>query len=800
MKKTKRWIPNRMHLAFRRSRSTVERLEDRILLSAEPLIQFNRADGEQPLVVENLAYSANKRMADPLDLEAISSIATLIDLTRPQSQQNSKLNWTGSTSSLLKLNSQLQALVLDLGDGDSQMSLSNDANGMLRLSSTDGPSPYEFVFAKPSSILGIRGEGGLDRLIIDNVDLGATSLSVDAESISIPSTSTLTGQSNVLLMARHSFAGDLGQLTLGADDLELSASIDVAGTLQVVGNVVLAAQVSVELEQEVTLTGYYEVNGSTTARVRISDGAKITAQSLALSAITESRWALAANDGLIGGRLALDLAQTTEALVEGGVDISVAPMADDEGNPGMGLLIEAIDWTDASVVLDMADGEITGLSKGTQAGQALEGFELGWTQIDVLRQTVAGLGSEASTSKPTRISSVDGLVQIAAASLDGAGNEDGENAGIYGSVMSSLVGLHISNIDHDVQAFVANSALEVGALNVYALNETSALANGKIARNKVEGNTQAWVEGSDLSSAGAIALIAQDLASFSATSEGFSADIPKLDTLKVGIASTTNTVDRKVSAYLLSSTVSASDMAVLASNDSSLSVSLESMAVFDSEATEGEEPAETPAETPADTPAEGEDGGSGMQMAFGGTFAWNQFNGQVLAYVEDSTLETTDGDLVVQAVNSAALEAQSKAGTAVTSGAAAGASLAFNAVGWDMGNIAAAGLNSILGTDIGATASPLLTQAYVRGSDLTVAGEMSLSAENTMGIQALISNSADVLGGGTGSGLSVGAAMILASNRVRSDTRAFVDGNKPLAGADQAALCRSGTASSCRIS
>jgi hypothetical protein len=58
MKKTKRWIPNRMHLAFRRSRSTVERLEDRILLSAEPLIQFNRADGEQPLVVENLAYSA----------------------------------------------------------------------------------------------------------------------------------------------------------------------------------------------------------------------------------------------------------------------------------------------------------------------------------------------------------------------------------------------------------------------------------------------------------------------------------------------------------------------------------------------------------------------------------------------------------------------------------------------------------------------------------------------------------------------------------------------------------------------
>ena len=122
MKNIKHWSHIHVRPAFRRIRSTVERLEDRILLSAEPLIAFNRADGDQPLVVENLEHSANKRTADPLDLEAISSIATLIDLTRPQSQQSSKLNWVGSTSSLLKLNSQLQALVLDLGDSDSPMS------------------------------------------------------------------------------------------------------------------------------------------------------------------------------------------------------------------------------------------------------------------------------------------------------------------------------------------------------------------------------------------------------------------------------------------------------------------------------------------------------------------------------------------------------------------------------------------------------------------------------------------------------------------------------------------------------
>ena len=138
MRKLKGRSFNVLSGAFRRSRSTVERLEDRILLSAEPLVQFNRVDSEQALVVENLAHQVDPRPIDSLDIATISSIASLIDLTRPQADQNSKFNWAGSTSSLLKLNSQLSALVLDLGEGSSQMSLSNDGNGMLRLSRLDG--------------------------------------------------------------------------------------------------------------------------------------------------------------------------------------------------------------------------------------------------------------------------------------------------------------------------------------------------------------------------------------------------------------------------------------------------------------------------------------------------------------------------------------------------------------------------------------------------------------------------------------------------------------------------------------
>ena len=109
MKNTKRLGSGHIRHAFRRSRSSVERLEDRILLSAEPLVQFNRVDNEQPLAVENMAYLAQKKPMHPLELDTISSIASLIDLTKPQSQQSTQFNWSGSSASLLKLNSQLSA-------------------------------------------------------------------------------------------------------------------------------------------------------------------------------------------------------------------------------------------------------------------------------------------------------------------------------------------------------------------------------------------------------------------------------------------------------------------------------------------------------------------------------------------------------------------------------------------------------------------------------------------------------------------------------------------------------------------
>ncbi len=49
MRRESTWSRLTMHGSFRRSRTTVERLEDRLLLSADPLVKVGAADAEQPL-------------------------------------------------------------------------------------------------------------------------------------------------------------------------------------------------------------------------------------------------------------------------------------------------------------------------------------------------------------------------------------------------------------------------------------------------------------------------------------------------------------------------------------------------------------------------------------------------------------------------------------------------------------------------------------------------------------------------------------------------------------------------------
>ncbi|MFZ9627590.1 MAG: LEPR-XLL domain-containing protein, partial [Burkholderiaceae bacterium] len=569
---------------FRRSRTSVERLEDRLLLSADPLVKVRASDAE-PLAVENLAYTKNAKPDALQGMETLSSIATLIDLTRPVSQQNTKLNWAGSSASLLNLNSALESLVLDLGDGDSRTALSQDIDGRLRLTREEGDDLYDLVFAKPTRTLGIRGAGGLDRLLLNSVALGSTQLDVQVEQIELKKGSLLTGDSGVELIARNEFSGDIGLAVIGAPSRDFKASIDIAGSIQVKGDVVLTAEVVVDLDQSVNLLAAYTLKGATESRVSVLDGASITAKSLSVNAFTDARWVLAANDGVVGGRLALDLKQDTRAVIEGGVNLALAPGLAADGQAGNGLVVQAVDWLDVSVTLDMAKGAINGLSQGEGPDGPLQGFELGWTQIDLARSTTASLGKSGLGSRLSTVSGQSdetaGQVYVTASSFDGRGDEDGDDPGIHGTVMSNLVGLHINKVTHDVRASLSNTKLDATSISVSAISEATHSATGKIAKNNGSGSTEAWVDSIEVDVAGALQTIALDQSIYEAISEGFSADIPKLDSLKVGIASASNTVNRLISARVQNSNVRADELYVIADSNGSLSVALESMAVFE---------------------------------------------------------------------------------------------------------------------------------------------------------------------------------------------------------------------------
>lgn len=57
----KRWSPKGRRLAWARSRAQVERLEDRVLLSAEPMVQQSRPEAEEPISAANVTIEVGDR-------------------------------------------------------------------------------------------------------------------------------------------------------------------------------------------------------------------------------------------------------------------------------------------------------------------------------------------------------------------------------------------------------------------------------------------------------------------------------------------------------------------------------------------------------------------------------------------------------------------------------------------------------------------------------------------------------------------------------------------------------------------
>ena len=367
-----------------------------------------------------------------------------------------------------------------------------------------------------------------------------------------------------------------------------------------------------------------------------------------------------------------------------------------------------------------------------------------------------------------------------------------------------------SDIGADASASVVDSVINAaGMLTVAAAstnqvnstirNYTTASATKKgsqslglglvLSMNKVSSGAEAYIEYTldpngateDIQVGNGITVSADDDATITSTigldNENLSSDS---DVIGVSGAISLNDIRGGASAYVTDATIlaNAGGVAVSATERSTLTSLVEGELVADANA-EGKS---------------GDDlrnvGSSAESLAVNGVIATNLIQSGASAYIADSNVTTHSlGDVTIDAHNTSAIDATLN--TAADSGdVAVGVNLAFNTVGWESQNFLFNTIDALIGDPLIADAlgleNPDSAQAYVKDSTIDAAGDLLLTAVNDAQINATVSNAASSEVSATfgADGVTVGA--ILASNRVSSDARAYID-NSTTGGEVQAA-------------
>src|SRR5262249_30662500 len=207
-------------------------------------------------------------------------------------------------------------------------------------------------------------------------------------------------------------------------------------------------------------------------------------------------------------------------------------------------------------------------------------------------------------------------------------------------------------------------------------------------------------------------ILADDSSTITATASSFTFDfdwLPVTASLHLSTSTAINVVNKEIEASVSNATVTAAGAIVVQA--------MNSMHVIGSAQTESLVP------TGALTMA---------SVSFGGTYVSNNLLGSISALVTDSTLTTTAaGDVTVRAGDNSVADARAQAGTSTGSsvagaggqGAALAGALAMNTIGWVVPNpLAAATLDTLLGTSFFQSEQPSRVQAKVVHSKIDAAG------------------------------------------------------------------------------
>ncbi|MCP4890640.1 MAG: hypothetical protein GY904_29090, partial [Planctomycetaceae bacterium] len=169
--------------------------------------------------------------------------------------------------------------------------------------------------------------------------------------------------------------------------------------------------------------------------------------------------------------------------------------------------------------------------------------------------------------------------------------------------------------------------------------------------------------------------------------------------------------------------------------------------------------------------------GTGTSLAVNGTIATNVVQSSAVAKITNSEVgdSTTSigGNVTVTADNTSGIDATALTATE-TGDTAVGVVLAFNTIGWESQNALFNTVDGLLGNANIGSEDPAEVIAAVENSTVDATGDLTVAADNQAKLNATVSNapssaaSALFLAGG------MSASAALSSNKVSTDTRAYV--------------------------
>ena len=356
----------------------------------------------------------------------------------------------------------------------------------------------------------------------------------------------------------------------------------------------------------------------------------------------------------------------------------------------------------------------------------------------------------------------------------------------FGGEVPSGARAYAVNSALDASGSVTVSATSAADLGSVVQNQTSVSAGGLsgangmsfglvVSQNKVSSEAQAYISGNTTDAGAGVFVSASDTAAVTSTisldtsAAAETEDNPFGDASAVGVsgAVSMNDVRGGASAYITGATVTATggNVHVTALEDATLNATLESA---------------------AKTSSSGGLFGGGSSTSINALIATNVVQSEALAHITGSTVDADAGDILVDADNTALIDASTL--NAVSAGdTGVGVTLAFNSIGWLPQNVLFNTVDALIGDPAISSAFggevPSGARAYAVNSALDASGSVTVSATAAADLGSVVKNQADTSAGGFTSANGASFGLVVAQNKVSSEAQAYISGNTTDAGA-----------------